>query len=824
MTQKAEAQHEHGTGTRAVQQPTSMKPGAGDGVLEFEELLGGSQVARLREVVKKNPSALNRFFEVLTESNPELMQQIDRRRDEFVQMVTCSGPAERRPSERAEAHAGERRAQDREAAPRAEREPAQAEPARGEALAEPVREEAPAEAELAAERTERAEARRKELQTRELLKLRNSLKHTSRCLHSLATAFSPYSCAVCKADTGLMVCSSCRGARFCGRDHQRRFWPRHRHVCKFLAACHDALPAERVGPSLDGEAIPQILDMWTKFHRRQPEVWELEQLCRIPRCRVCHTRPAMLLCEGCCSTSYCSAACRDGDSGHRDSWQCKQVRLTAHAACIIYKHGVSQGFQVQSDEEPLSGTILESGFQPYMAVSRVVVNDVGFDELQPTVKCCVIDSLSYPLTILQGLYQAWRPIESLCAAKRDLDVHVLASEQTCDPLTNVEKFEEWLHRGGRQLRSLTLRFIGLTPHAGQLAHQQHDLSERLCSNCRQAGRRLAVHAYSGSPADWLSGEGLPAPAFRVSFAPCLGRRDSARSPWTPALKWLVAAGDQVPLVVTENTLTDAVADGERVQEAGMSVLVPARTSNFPSPLAVYDEQHGLKQNPTGLELWNMALAVFSACDQGAGPQGEDRGAADAGETRGCPFQAGAPDAAPTAHGARAFGELAVLRLLAETLEFHGDGCKDIDHSSASNPTEPFSVEFHTVCRGGEGYRSPLTSRDEQQFSGYMFYADPADRWVFWVGDGSYWVGITGPPVVMGCWIHLRGVVDTVGQRVELYVDGTLVGSRDGVSFATNTSRPLRLGAGRSEQTVPLFYYTGDVRELAIKTLRVQPAT
>eukprot|EP00428_Durinskia_dybowskii_P058957 CAMPEP_0170310978 /NCGR_PEP_ID=MMETSP0116_2-20130129/55984_1 /TAXON_ID=400756 /ORGANISM="Durinskia baltica, Strain CSIRO CS-38" /LENGTH=170 /DNA_ID=CAMNT_0010563271 /DNA_START=23 /DNA_END=531 /DNA_ORIENTATION=+ len=107
----------------------------------------------------------------------------------------------------------------------------------------------------------------------------------------------------------------------------------------------------------------------------------------------------------------------------------------------------------------------------------------------------------------------------------------------------------------------------------------------------------------------------------------------------------------------------------------------------------------------------------------------------------------------------------------------GSEFEDVPYSDLANPAEAFRVSLWVFCTGGTGFRSPLTSRDDPPCAGYLFYADPEDRWTFWVGDGENWVGTRGPQLVKGRWTLLEGAVDSASRLVALYVDGNLVDRR-----------------------------------------------
>jgi len=128
------------------------------------------------------------------------------------------------------------------------------------------------------------------------------------------------------------------------------------------------------------------------------------------------------------------------------------------------------------------------------------------------------------------------------------------------------------------------------------------------------------------------------------------------------------------------------------------------------------------------------------------------------------------------------------------------------------------VDFWVVCAGCCGHQAILTSRDQNldgsQRAGYMFFVEPEGVWSFWVGAGSAWQKLYGPRVEIGSWTHLRGSVDPRSREVRFYVNRRLVAMLGYVDFVPNATKPLRLGAGRSEDT-PKFFFCGDLRDVAI---------
>ncbi|MCW6049895.1 cyanobactin biosynthesis PatC/TenC/TruC family protein [Lyngbya sp. CCAP 1446/10] len=148
---------------------------------------------------------------------------------------------------------------------------------------------------------------------------------------------------------------------------------------------------------------------------------------------------------------------------------------------------------------------------------------------------------------------------------------------------------------------------------------------------------------------------------------------------------------------------------------------------------------------------------------------------------------------------------AVQERLQTVLNFDGiDDKIDIDYAKEINPTT-FTVEVWVMFIGGDGYRSVLTSRDGSDVNGckgYLFYATPAGKWEFWLGSGEVgasWTVLSGPNVEINVWVHLTGVYDGKSDTAHFYVNGQEVSKQENVKFKANTKRPLRIGAGNTEQ-------------------------
>ncbi|CAE7537102.1 unnamed protein product [Symbiodinium sp. CCMP2456] len=519
-----------------------------------------------------------------------------------------------------------------------------------------------------------------------------------------------------------------------------------------------------------------------------------------------------------------------------------------------------------------------------------------FSDLGTTAQQTIIDALSFPMIAIEGCRLAGQSWESL----RHLKVHVLGAYGST--LADLYKYEEWLRRGWN-LKSMEIHFIG--PEV-QIPSSDSDVVTAsvkldLCDSLTAQDRTATCFFHRCSILEFIEEEvasGASPPTFRLAYSPSLHRLPlgDASDQWGKALQRLADLDDTL-LVVSEKNTGEIAADRDRLRECGFRAVVKPRMSNFPSPLALYDDMSTPEENPLGLNIWNMSLAVFKACKPGdpdtdAGEDGSDSEAeeesADSDEDqkeskdalRKLTEQAEAPSIDDFSVGDRVLvrkfvkGTVTGLRCngfphgvqvqhsdgsrkhylpeepitrsgvaattvgsTASNIDWQdarydlcldkagpwscdGKSMEDMPHTDSANP-ESFVVSLSVRCDGGQGFRSPVTSRDTTPPSGYIFYVDGEDRWAFWVGDGLYWSGVQGPPVAHGRWTSLLGAYDAGTKSVSLYVDGEHVGVRHGVTFVANKKCPLRIGAGRSESETARYFFEGAVRDLKVYAIRAQ---
>jgi formylglycine-generating enzyme required for sulfatase activity/uncharacterized protein YjbI with pentapeptide repeats/alpha-tubulin suppressor-like RCC1 family protein/N-acetylneuraminic acid mutarotase len=156
-------------------------------------------------------------------------------------------------------------------------------------------------------------------------------------------------------------------------------------------------------------------------------------------------------------------------------------------------------------------------------------------------------------------------------------------------------------------------------------------------------------------------------------------------------------------------------------------------------------------------------------------------------------------------------------------EFDGvDDYIEVNYSSSVN-TESFTISLWAnpyildgPANAAEGhYMSPITSRDDFPTRGFLMYKTPSGKWSMGVGNGNYsgWQGlVTQDDAVAKDWTHLAFT----------FASNHLTGYTKGIPFqsieatlSSNTSRPLRIGAGTTESLSPKFYFNGSIDDVRI---------
>jgi len=148
------------------------------------------------------------------------------------------------------------------------------------------------------------------------------------------------------------------------------------------------------------------------------------------------------------------------------------------------------------------------------------------------------------------------------------------------------------------------------------------------------------------------------------------------------------------------------------------------------------------------------------------------------------------------------------------LSFNGTDAKiDVPYNQLLNP-ESFTIEAWAKVTGGRNYRSVVTSRNDPPLAGYIFYVSSSNAWEFWLGSGEKWNVVGGPTVEPNVWTHLAGSYDRSSQTMRFYINSKEVGFLTWVDFQANDIRPLRIGAGATEEEGK-HWFAGEIAEVRL---------
>lgn len=119
------------------------------------------------------------------------------------------------------------------------------------------------------------------------------------------------------------------------------------------------------------------------------------------------------------------------------------------------------------------------------------------------------------------------------------------------------------------------------------------------------------------------------------------------------------------------------------------------------------------------------------------------------------------------------------------LQLNGSNYVSTDHAVTSNRS--FSVA--AWARMDEtGKTQMVLSQDAASGSSFQLLATPEKKWAFGLSEQ-----VVGPPVQVGAWTHLAGTYNSVSGRVELYVNGVLAASREGVTGTDHAAGEFHIG-------------------------------
>lgn len=143
-----------------------------------------------------------------------------------------------------------------------------------------------------------------------------------------------------------------------------------------------------------------------------------------------------------------------------------------------------------------------------------------------------------------------------------------------------------------------------------------------------------------------------------------------------------------------------------------------------------------------------------------------------------------------------------------------DAYLETNYSSDLNPAK-ITVFAVAKTSSASAYGTIISSRNDPPHKGYMLYAAPGSpaTYQFWTGDGaSSWGTPPSSTINLGTASILVATNDS--STTKFYVNGTSIGSAAG-TMSTNTVKNLRIGAGKNEDVIAQYFYSGFIGEIIV---------
>ncbi len=128
-------------------------------------------------------------------------------------------------------------------------------------------------------------------------------------------------------------------------------------------------------------------------------------------------------------------------------------------------------------------------------------------------------------------------------------------------------------------------------------------------------------------------------------------------------------------------------------------------------------------------------------------------------------------------------------------------------------------EVFTICAwanvdpGSADHRAVVSSRADFPQRGFIFYAEPANSWQFWIGAGpDHWKSAQGPAVNLGEWDHLAGTYADGNHK--FYVNGEFAAEQN-FDISVNPEEEFLIGAGANETANHNYRFVGIIDEVRL---------
>lgn len=138
--------------------------------------------------------------------------------------------------------------------------------------------------------------------------------------------------------------------------------------------------------------------------------------------------------------------------------------------------------------------------------------------------------------------------------------------------------------------------------------------------------------------------------------------------------------------------------------------------------------------------------------------------------------------------------------------------------SASLSPNTFTIFSANNVTSSGSYKAVISNRDDlagAETRGFILYSIPTtNNWSFWNGHATIaWEQTGGTTSTAGAWASITAEYQAGANGKNLYINNSL-NATSSHTLNSNTSQPIRVGAGQNEST-PLFFFQGQMGEVIV---------
>lgn len=379
--------------------------------------------------------------------------------------------------------------------------------------------------------------------------------------------FASNLCLICM-ERSRQTCGFCGMVSYCGDEHKKQGWPRHRDLCKVLTE----VCAVGGGLSLLPELTPddyrvyrlKLIKIVECRLGRPLELWEKE-IVLYPRvcCSCRHFSKALR----CCSVCEIELYCDDHGGGHEKC--CREFQVFRRVLFMQHKNShVDPELPDTFQKDPLR---LPDDFDSLIA--RLYNRSAYYRAMDCYTYCCLSHISTIPLTALYSMqisYQDWKTVDTFV-------IHVIGAEFQFECI-NLHVWEKFFLHLLPNLKRLRLMFVGPELRLPTVPLKLL-AAVKMCPACKTSDRHVNVSFHPGKfYHDFCHSKQFMQPHLVCLFNPGLYRETGfeGRDTWPETIREFCKMG--VPVCVTSYTKHEIPQEMIRIKSTAdvETILEPRR--------------------------------------------------------------------------------------------------------------------------------------------------------------------------------------------------------------------------------------------------------